>query len=445
MSSNVPTGSRAQASRSTSPQTWVDRGDLWPDRSKIQEIAPGLYITNFFGAKKIEMLRAEKITHVVVCAAELPEPFSKDFQCLKLENFTDNTGTDLLQQLDVALPWIRSAVDGGGRVLLHCATGSSRSGSVAVAYLMRYRGLSMSDALERARRVRPMIQPNPGFLEQLSTFWKDRDRDDAFQSTSSTGPSSNAVLTLSRPSTPELAQTIEHRDSLKAEPASYLELCAEQDRMKAKWAQALSTAGNKEALAKRLALLVERLHGKAGQTTRAEAIAGKLLESPTIQQMLTEATGFQDVARTEAEAILKGLALVNLGEVLAPSKLYLKEGRPTDEMRENFAGRGQRAAELMAQYGLADGLVQAYVRASCDKSALNRPLPAQMIDLCERLAAMTAQRPQRPAMPPDRIISILRSEADHQIFSKPLIEAAIGLRIVSALQPEVAAAPRQDA
>jgi hypothetical protein len=250
---------------------------------------------------------------------------------------------------------------------------------------------------------------------------------DVFQNASAVSPSSNLVLTPSRPSTPELVRAVEQRDSLKGKPADYLAACAEQDRMKATWAEALATAGNKEVLAKRLAVLVERLHGKPGQTPRAETMAANLLAHPAVQAMLTQASGSYEASHAQANAILEGLKLVNLGEVLAPSALYLAEGRPTDEMRQNFAGRGQRAAELMAKHGLADELVQSAVRASCDKSAPNRPLAAQIIDLCERLAAMTAQRPQRPSMPADRIASILQSEAERQVFAKPLVDVATSM------------------
>ncbi len=149
------------------PEPWQNTSNLWPGRSDMQEVAQNVWITNFFGARKLSLLRSQNVTHVLVCADELPIAFPHSFQYLKLDGFTDNTGTDLWKQLDNALPWMDEALRGGGRVLLHCAAGSSRSGSVVIAYLMRFQHMTLQQALSTARRARPIIDPNAGFLEQL--------------------------------------------------------------------------------------------------------------------------------------------------------------------------------------------------------------------------------------------------------------------------------------
>ena len=145
-------------------------GDLWEGRSKMQEVIPNLLISNFFGSKNTEELRNNKITHVVVCANELLEVFPNKFSYMKLSGLTDNTGTRLEEYFEKALPWIKSAIEGGGRVLLHCASGSSRSGAILTAYLMWDQNLSTNEALTKAKSARPIIEPNPGFIEQLKAF-----------------------------------------------------------------------------------------------------------------------------------------------------------------------------------------------------------------------------------------------------------------------------------
>ncbi len=52
-------------------------------------------------------------------------------------------------------------------VLVHCASGVSRSVALVVHYMMRKRGLSCSKAMECIRAVHPAAQPNQGFLRQL--------------------------------------------------------------------------------------------------------------------------------------------------------------------------------------------------------------------------------------------------------------------------------------
>ena len=58
--------------------------DLWQGRSHLQEASPGLLIANFFGAKNKQKLLDAKITHIVVCACELPKAHKKKLFYLKL-------------------------------------------------------------------------------------------------------------------------------------------------------------------------------------------------------------------------------------------------------------------------------------------------------------------------------------------------------------------------
>lgn len=39
-------------------------GELWEGRSLLQEVAPRVFLTNFFGARKKDLLAAAGITHV---------------------------------------------------------------------------------------------------------------------------------------------------------------------------------------------------------------------------------------------------------------------------------------------------------------------------------------------------------------------------------------------
>lgn len=50
----------------------------------------------------------------------------------------------------------------GGVCLVHCKSGMSRSGSVAIAYLMHAKQMTLLDALTFCRNKRPIISPNPG-------------------------------------------------------------------------------------------------------------------------------------------------------------------------------------------------------------------------------------------------------------------------------------------
>jgi hypothetical protein len=51
-----------------------------------------------------------------------------------------------------------------------CAAGISRSATLVLAYLMKREGLSLPVACTLVRSVRPIVQPNHGFMWQLVEF-----------------------------------------------------------------------------------------------------------------------------------------------------------------------------------------------------------------------------------------------------------------------------------
>jgi len=59
-----------------------------------------------------------------------------------------------LEELIAILRWIEGEVQSGRRVLVVCAGGCGRSGTIAVAWLMFSRGLTLREALARVRRKR---------------------------------------------------------------------------------------------------------------------------------------------------------------------------------------------------------------------------------------------------------------------------------------------------
>mmetsp|Transcript_93726 Transcript_93726/g.201161 ORF Transcript_93726/g.201161 Transcript_93726/m.201161 type:complete len:269 (-) Transcript_93726:80-886(-) len=118
--------------------------------------------------KRIE-LREHGVTHIVNCTKEFGCPLQNDFEYLQL-HATDDTHQLMIQFWPAVCDFIEEAKAAGGRVLVHCAGGHSRSGSTALAYLMKSRNLTLSEALALAQERRTSISPNPGFLEQLQVW-----------------------------------------------------------------------------------------------------------------------------------------------------------------------------------------------------------------------------------------------------------------------------------
>lgn len=57
-----------------------------------------------------------------------------------------------------------------GGTLVHCAAGMSRSPALVMAYLMRYRGVTLRQAHRWVQESRPYIRLNAGFWEQLLQY-----------------------------------------------------------------------------------------------------------------------------------------------------------------------------------------------------------------------------------------------------------------------------------
>jgi len=67
---------------------------------------------------------------------------------------------------DQAADYINRALQQGGKVLVHCREGISRSATVVLAFLMIHRNMTVQEAVRTVRKNRQII-PNEGFLKQL--------------------------------------------------------------------------------------------------------------------------------------------------------------------------------------------------------------------------------------------------------------------------------------
>jgi hypothetical protein len=66
-----------------------------------------------------------------------------------------------------ALPFIDEARNAGGKALVTCRYGSSRSVAVVLAYLITREGATFDQALAFVRSARPEADPNAGFERYL--------------------------------------------------------------------------------------------------------------------------------------------------------------------------------------------------------------------------------------------------------------------------------------
>lgn len=121
-------------------------------------------------ADAFDLMRSLGVRCVLNVTTDLLEPHHSElgsdieWHRIPLRDTEDQEISDALHQ---ALSIIDRVAASGGRVLVHCHEGRSRSVAVCLAYLMTKDGTSLADALRFVKSCRPEAQPNAGFMKQL--------------------------------------------------------------------------------------------------------------------------------------------------------------------------------------------------------------------------------------------------------------------------------------
>jgi protein-tyrosine phosphatase len=96
------------------------------------------------------------------------KPFGMKYKGLKL---VDVAQTNIALHFDDVAEFIDEALANGGKLLVNCEMGLSRSSTCVLAYLMLRQKMTAGEALKMVRQHRP-VRPNPGFLAQLAELDK---------------------------------------------------------------------------------------------------------------------------------------------------------------------------------------------------------------------------------------------------------------------------------
>lgn len=133
------------------------------------EIEPFLVIGSKRDAANWEVLSGLAVTHVINATPDCPCHFPHDLSYLRLA-VRDCWNQNLPAHFESAFAFIEEAKRGGGKVMIHCTAGISRSAAIAIAYIMSAKRMALSDAYSYVKAKRPVISPNLDFMGELQQF-----------------------------------------------------------------------------------------------------------------------------------------------------------------------------------------------------------------------------------------------------------------------------------
>ncbi|XP_063233841.1 dual specificity protein phosphatase 10-like [Bacillus rossius redtenbacheri] len=163
----LPPGGRPGAATPPpqSPQSPQSPRDI--DAEPASRVLPFLYLGNARDAADLGCLRARGVTRVLNVTSHLPGYHEHRGISYKQLPASDSGQQNLKQYFEEAFAFIEEARQTGASVLVHCQAGVSRSATIAIAYIMKHKRLSVGDAYRLVKSARPIISPNLNFMGQL--------------------------------------------------------------------------------------------------------------------------------------------------------------------------------------------------------------------------------------------------------------------------------------
>ncbi|KAL9338187.1 hypothetical protein Peur_069956 [Populus x canadensis] len=137
---------------------------------KPSSITNSLFIGGALAARSVHTLQHLGITHILcLCGNEIGQSESQHPDLFQYKNFsiTDDEDSNISCIFEEASDFIDHVESVGGRVLVHCFEGRSRSATLVLAYLMLRKKFTLLEAWNALRQVHRRAQPNDGFARIL--------------------------------------------------------------------------------------------------------------------------------------------------------------------------------------------------------------------------------------------------------------------------------------
>jgi atypical dual specificity phosphatase len=144
------------------------------DKTCMTPLPPSpLLVGGATAASAFDLMRKLGVKCVLNVTTDLVEPhcteLGSDIEWHRIP-LHDSEDQSITEALDESLRLIDRAEAAGGKTLIHCHEGRSRSVTLCLAYLITRNHMPLEDALNFIKSSRPEAQPNTGFMKQLMTL-----------------------------------------------------------------------------------------------------------------------------------------------------------------------------------------------------------------------------------------------------------------------------------
>jgi protein-tyrosine phosphatase len=138
----------------------------------MNEIIPNLFLGD---ATFVYMEDIPDFKFIVNCCPEITCEYPKQFQNIEYLKFHDDRSENKrlisLVEEKKTLENIFNFLERNEKVLVHCAMGIQRSATIVVCFLVRYRNMSIKEAVKHVIKKRPQcFQTGFHFVEAMSYF-----------------------------------------------------------------------------------------------------------------------------------------------------------------------------------------------------------------------------------------------------------------------------------
>ncbi|XP_057688769.1 dual specificity protein phosphatase 18-like [Corythoichthys intestinalis] len=138
--------------------------------SGLCRVTEHLFVSNSRAANCASLVSGNNITCIInVSETKSNSPVVHGVEYIHIA-LSDSPSTPLVNHFDEVADKILHEARKGGRTLVHCNAGVSRSTTLCMAFLIKHQGATLMEAYTTVKNCRPMVRPNNGFWKQLIQY-----------------------------------------------------------------------------------------------------------------------------------------------------------------------------------------------------------------------------------------------------------------------------------